>query len=157
MGELIRKARVDAGLSLEELAEKINRKRLAVSQMETGQVEISAWTLPFLAQVLNKPIVYFYPEYLVREFVKEEISPLEHELLIHFNNIWNDDLKEVAIQQVKVISCFDPKETILSALQTARMGEEADFKIREVIKNRPRFQNVIDSINDLLAKLFPVE
>jgi ribosome-binding protein aMBF1 (putative translation factor) len=37
MGELIRKAREEVGLNQDELAEKIYRKRLAVSQMEMGK------------------------------------------------------------------------------------------------------------------------
>lgn len=47
MGRLIKKAREEAGLSQEELAEKTYRKRLAISEMENGKVEINAWTLTY--------------------------------------------------------------------------------------------------------------
>jgi len=60
MGGLIRKAREDAGLTQAQLAEKIHRNRLAVSKMENGKVDISAWTIPLLASSLDKPISYFF-------------------------------------------------------------------------------------------------
>ena len=93
MGELIKKAREEAGFSQEQLAEKIFRKRLAVSEMENGKVEISAWTLLFLAQSLNKPVSYFFPAQLKNEIQPENLTELELELLIHFRNIWDEHLQ----------------------------------------------------------------
>ena len=75
MGELIRKARIEAGLSKEELAEKINRKRLAVSEMENGKVEINAWVLPYLSGTLKKPISYFFPR--IDKYEPEENDPFQ--------------------------------------------------------------------------------
>jgi len=112
LGELIRKAREDAGLTQAQLAKKIHRKRLAVSEMENGKVEISAQTIPLLASSLDKPISYFFPAYVQKEITSEQLSPEEQELLIHFRNIWPEHLREVAINMIKVIENFDPMKMI---------------------------------------------
>lgn len=153
MGELIKKAREEAGISQEELAKQIYRKRLAVSEMENGKVEINAWVLPHLANALNKPIAYFFPSWLTRELKQEDITTLEQELLIHFRNIWDENLQKVSIQQVKTLADFDPEKTILDALIAAKSKLEAKEKIKEIINNRPNYQKVINSILELLAKL----
>ena len=112
MGELIRKARKDAGLTQKQLAEIIHCKRLAISEMEHGKVEISARTIPLLASSLDKPISYFFPDYVQKEITFEQLSPQEQELLIHFRNIWPEHLREVAINLIKVIENFDPMKMI---------------------------------------------
>lgn len=112
MGELIRKAREDAGLTQAQLAKKIHLKRLAVSEMENGKVEISAQTIPLLASSLDKPISYFFPAYGQKEITSAQLSPEEQELLIHFRNIWPEHLREVAINLIKVIENFDPMRMI---------------------------------------------
>ena len=112
LGELIRKAREDAGLTQAQLAKKIHRKRLALSEMENGKVEISAQTIPLLASSLDKPISYFFPAYGQKEITSGQLSPEEQELLIHFRNIWPEHLREVAINLIKVIENFDPMKMI---------------------------------------------
>jgi transcriptional regulator with XRE-family HTH domain len=112
LGELIRKAREDAGLTQAQLAKNIHRKRLAVSEMENGKVEISAQTIPLLASSLDKPISYFFPAYVEKEITTEQLSPQEQELLIHFRTIWPEHLREVAIDLIKVIGNFDPMKLI---------------------------------------------
>ena len=112
MGELIRKARQDAGLTQAQLAKKIHLKRLAVSDMENGKVEISAQTIPLLASSLDKPISYFFPAFVRKEIPSEQLSSQEQELLFHFRNIWPEHLREVAINLIKVIENFDPMRMI---------------------------------------------
>ncbi len=48
MGELIRNAREDSGLSQRELAELIYRRQAALSDMENGKMEPNASTLTLL-------------------------------------------------------------------------------------------------------------
>ena len=59
MGELIRKAREEAGLTQEELAKKTYRNKLAVHQMESGKVEINAWTLIYLSGARKEADILF--------------------------------------------------------------------------------------------------
>jgi transcriptional regulator with XRE-family HTH domain len=136
MGELIRKAREEAGLSQEQLAEKIYRRRLAVSEMENGKVEISAWTIPLLAHALNKPITYFYPNHVLKQLTPEELSSLEQELLIHFSNISSDHLREVAIDLVKVVSQFDPKEMLIDRIDTIIELDKMDEELKSFLERK---------------------
>ncbi|MBN1538286.1 MAG: helix-turn-helix transcriptional regulator [Anaerolineales bacterium] len=126
MGELIRKAREEAGLSQEQLAEKVYRKRLAVSEMENGKVEISAWTLPLLSAALQKPITYFFPQFVLRNLPPEKLAPLEQELLIHFDNLWDEVIQKVAINLIKTLSEYDPVEMLIEAKEHAE--EELEFR-----------------------------
>jgi len=86
MGELIRKAREEAGFSQADLAENIYRRRATLSDMENGKVEVSSGTLALLSGALDKPITYFYPAFLYKEPKPEDFSPLEQELLSVFKN-----------------------------------------------------------------------
>ena len=135
MGDLIRKAREETGLSQEQLAERIYRKRLAVSEMENGKVEISAWTLPLLASALNKPVTYFYPPFVLRQLVSEDLTSLEQELLLHFRNIYDEHLQKLALDQIRVISNFDPTDMILeeydSIMERKRIEEETKTLINK--------------------------
>jgi transcriptional regulator with XRE-family HTH domain len=112
MGELIRKARTDTGLTQAQLAKKIHHKRPAVSEMENGTFEIRARTIPWLASSLDKPISYFSPDYLRKDVKSKQLSAEEQELLFHFRNIWPEHLREVTINQVKVIENSDPLKMI---------------------------------------------
>jgi len=103
---------------------------------------------------LKKSISYFYPKYLVKEFEKEKMTPLEEELLIHFNEIWNDDLKKVAIQLVKDIEDFNPEQTIIEAITEAKTSMDLAKKHNEILESRPKYQKVINSILNLVSKLF---
>ena len=136
MGELIRTAREEAGLSQEELADKIYRKRLAVSEMENGKVEISAWVLPYLSAALNKPISYFFPKSIKIDIPEESISPLEYELLIYFRQIWDKHLQKVMIQQVKAMSEFDPTEMLIDSIDVVVDKLHREDDVIEYLKNR---------------------
>ena len=108
LGNQIQKARLEAGLSQEDLSQYIYKRRATVSDIENGKGEVDASTLALLAHILNKPLGYFYPPYLYQELKKEDLTPLELELLLQFRQIVDDALQEVVIQQVKAISQFDP-------------------------------------------------
>ncbi len=59
MGEKIRQARIEQGLSQEELAKLTYIRRPSLSNMETGKMEPSAGDLFMLAIILQKPLAYF--------------------------------------------------------------------------------------------------
>ena len=61
IGKKIRQARDDAGLTQAELAEKIDRRQAAISDMENAKMEPNVATIVRLAIVLEKPISYFFP------------------------------------------------------------------------------------------------
>ena len=48
MCELFKQANEEVGMTQEKLAKKTYRRKLAVVQMESGKVEIKAWTISYL-------------------------------------------------------------------------------------------------------------
>ena len=109
MGKKIRNVREEAGLSQAELAKKIFRRRATVSDIENGKSELGTITLSRLASVLEKPISYFFPEFAIHEISMREISPLAQELLLSFDSLYDDNLKSVALKQIKDLSGYIPK------------------------------------------------
>jgi transcriptional regulator with XRE-family HTH domain len=117
MGELIRKAREEANLSQKELSDKIYRRQATLSDLENGKSEVGTVTLILLSAALNKPITYFFPPFVYQELKPEKFTPLEHELLDSFREIWSDHLREIAIDLVKVIENFDPRDLITDKIE----------------------------------------
>lgn len=60
MGVNIKKARMDAGLSQENLSKLIGYRRASISVIENGKTEVGSVTLWRMADVMGKPISYFY-------------------------------------------------------------------------------------------------
>ena len=126
LGSQIQKARLESGLSQEELSNYIYKRRATVSDIENGKGEVDVSTLAILAYIFNKPIGYFYPTYLYKEIKQEDLSPLENELLLYFRQIVDDTLQQAVIKQVKIFSDFDPKELVLNLAPeiAARLANE---------------------------------
>jgi transcriptional regulator with XRE-family HTH domain len=102
MGELIKKAREEAGLSQRELSSLIYRRQAALSEMENGLMQPDAGTLFILSSILKKPITYFYPAPFKLDHQTEELSEMEKELIIQVEQLSEDDLKRI-IAQVKAL------------------------------------------------------
>ena len=99
MGKRIRKARQELGLSQEELAKRIYRRRPSLSDMENGKMEPDASTLLMLAIALDKPLTYFYPPKYIRGFpsTQDDLSPLEQELIRVFRRLPDETARRIAI------------------------------------------------------------
>ena len=79
--------------------------------METGKVEINAWTIPYLAIALKKPITYFYPKWDLDYDIKEsELSDYEKELIVYFRYFASDRLRKLFIKFAKFLSEYDPRK-----------------------------------------------
>jgi len=143
MGDLIRQAREEAGLSQEELGKSIGRKRLSVSDMENGKVEFSALLLPYLSTALKKPISYFFPRRFFPNTTEESLTSLEHEAIEYFREIWDDNLRKLGIQQLKTLSEFDPKDFFADnygrLCLTFEVDEETIKRIEAHNKRRNKF------------------
>ncbi len=136
LGEQIKKAREEAKISQKELAEHINKRQATISDIENGKGEVDTSTLALLAHVLNKPFGYFYPWYLYNEIIQESLSPLENELIIQFRNIWDDTLRKLAIDQVRVIGEFNPKELIADSVEEIAAMVEEEKTLIEIMNKR---------------------
>ncbi len=91
LGERVRKARRDANMTQGELSERLGVSQGVVSNVETGVSTIDAPDLPHWAEVLSKPIMYF--------FVEEDIDPHERAMVIL--NMFPSDRLEFVLQMLE--------------------------------------------------------
>ena len=136
MGELIKDARLQAGLSQKELASLINRKQTTVSDIENGKIEVNSSLLALISAALEKPITYFFPGFIYRELKPEKFSPLEHELILEFRKIWDEYLQRVAVDQVKVLGEFDPKVMIWDMVDVITNEKELQERLTDYLNNK---------------------
>lgn len=112
MGEQIRKARIEAKMSQSELAQKAHFRQAAISQIETGKREVSSTDLIMLSYALNKPIIYFFPQILIREKGDEKsLPPLEQELLIQVRRLDDNDLRRLIVQARALAELADERDS----------------------------------------------
>ena len=102
MGERIREARQEWGMSQQELADKVGRSRPAISQMETGKMEPDASTLYSLAIVLRKPLIYFFLPLHTDILDPKPQSVAAQEMLVLFGEL-DEDLQQVALKQLRAL------------------------------------------------------
>ena len=142
MGERVREARLEAKLSQKELGDSIHRKQTTISDIENGKIEISYLVLALLSATLKKPITYFYPPSLYQELEPEKFSPLELELLEHFNNIWSEHLQEVAVDVIRVFAEFNAHDMVIDSIERVIATEERNEEIRHLIESRNKRKRV---------------
>jgi transcriptional regulator with XRE-family HTH domain len=95
IGEKIRDASQEAGLTQAELAERVHRRQAAISQIENGKMLLDAETLVYLAGVLDKPIRYFFPDALLPRF-EGELRNWEREYLENIRALPPSDRQRIA-------------------------------------------------------------
>lgn len=81
IGQRVKIAREELGLSQQELADIIDRRQAYISEIETGKVEPSPTTLWMLGRALDKPFLYFIPPDYRREDQEHTYSVEEAELI----------------------------------------------------------------------------
>ncbi len=106
MGQRIRKARLEEGLSQVELAEKAYFRQASISDIENGKREVSSSELLYFSYALNRPIIYFFPEFHQRHISEKELTPLLQELVETGKRLNNDDIKRI-IAQAKALLNFN--------------------------------------------------
>jgi transcriptional regulator with XRE-family HTH domain len=145
MGEAIRKAREEKGISQAELARIIYRRRATLSDIENGKTEPDASTLAMLAHTLEKPFGYFYPVFIYRELKQEDLTPLENELLIQFRNIWGDQLRKLSIQQIKSVVDFKVDDLIIENIEKIAEEIEMEENVEKLLRDRKKKKNSLDN------------
>jgi len=59
LGELIRKVRLEANMTQAELAKSAYLSQTAISQIEQGKRDVSAYEILYFSVALGKPILFF--------------------------------------------------------------------------------------------------
>jgi len=105
ISERIKKAREEMGMSQEELAKAIYKNRVTISDYERGRTAISASDLQHIAHTLQRPVTFFYPDFVkIRGAKMEELDEREKELIQVFRRIGNEEAEILAIQHVRRIA-----------------------------------------------------
>lgn len=138
MGDQIRNARLEAGLSQEELAEKIYMRRPTLSDIENGKSEANTSTLGLLTFYLKKPLTYFFPPPLYEETVKKDMDELSLEMQMYFEQIYGNELKRLAIDLIKQFSKFDPTDLVVNSAELIANRLEHEEELIEFLKNRSK-------------------
>ena len=136
MGNNIRQAREEAGMSQSALAKMIFRRRATISDIENGKSEVGSLTLSRLSAVLDKPISFFFPRFAISEQSEEDISPLAKELLLHFDLLYDRNLKKAVIQQMKALSQYSPVDSLIDLIDEAKGKTLSKADIIELLKTK---------------------
>ena len=110
VGKRIREARESHGMSQMKLAERIERRQATVSDMENGRMQPDATTLVMLAQVLEKPVTYFFPAPWGPRVARGDLSYDEQALLLEFRRLQHDEHRQIAVALVAALAGFTPPE-----------------------------------------------
>jgi Helix-turn-helix. len=123
--EQIIKARQEKGMTQEELAKALNISRVVITNIETGRTEINAVDLMGIAYILEKPVRYFYPQYVPTE---DDLSNKEWELIHYFRKIQNDAMEDLLIDQAKRFAEIATKADIEEHLREVEERRLAQVK-----------------------------
>jgi transcriptional regulator with XRE-family HTH domain len=98
MAELVRNARLEAGLSQNELATKMMARQAKISDIENGKIELSASDLLHLSKYLEKPILFFFPAWAVEKINSEGIPSELQVLILNARKLSKEDIHRINIQ-----------------------------------------------------------
>ena len=73
VGKRIKRARTVAGLTQNELGERLNISLRQMQKVEAGEVEITVDRMNEVAHALSVPIQYFFPDAEKNEIIAEDI------------------------------------------------------------------------------------
>ena len=134
MGERIRDARIEAGMSQQDLAKLIYKRQAALSDYENGRAIVNSDTLALLAHSLNKPIEYFYPPYIFRDLKPEDLSPMEKEVITNLRyHVASDQFRKLVIDVIKAIGQFDIDNFVVEQYP---ISKEILQQKKEIMKSR---------------------
>lgn len=97
VGQRIREAREERDLSQVQLANRIDRRQAAVSEMENGNMQPDATTLVVMAEVLEKPVTYFFPPPWGPRVARGDLTYDEQALLLEFRRLQTEEHQQLAI------------------------------------------------------------
>lgn len=89
----IRAARAERGLTQKDLADHLKKTPAAISDLERGKVQVSASELYQIADLLNKPIEYFYGESIGDKEIEDLVAllriqtPAERSAILQMTNV----------------------------------------------------------------------
>jgi len=98
MGELVRSARLESGLSQNGLATKMMTRQAKISDIENGKIELSASDLLHLSKFLEKPILYFFPDWAVEKLHMDSLPTELQILILTARKLSKEDIRRIVVQ-----------------------------------------------------------
>jgi transcriptional regulator with XRE-family HTH domain len=101
----IEEARELRGMTEEARGEGTYESRVAISDLERGPTEITASDLMLIAAALEKPITYFFSDFVtIRGASAAELSDNEKELVHFYRQISSDPMQRYALKQIQELA-----------------------------------------------------
>jgi len=140
--ERIRQVRIEANESQKDLARKLEKSRVAVSDMERGRVAASAADLALIAAWYEKPISYFYPPRVTVN--KDQLSQLEEELIVLFSQLPVTQ-QHIALEYIKqqvdiTIKAYDQEQNAQYAEFKSKMKKTSRLSVITVDMNSEKLK-----------------
>lgn len=104
VGEAIRIAREQRGLTQRQLAQRIKRRQATISDFERGMMQPDATTLVVLAEELQKPVTYFFPPPWRQRVTRGDLTYEEQAVLLEFRRLQSDEYRKIAINQLAALA-----------------------------------------------------
>ena len=98
VGGRIKAKRIEAGMTQEQLAEKLYVKFSMISRYESAKSNLSVDTLKEIAEALGCSAAYLI------EGVELELSEEEKELIKIFKSLNRDEVRKVAMEQLRILA-----------------------------------------------------
>ena len=99
MGGRIKEQRMKMGMTQEELAEKMFTTKMTISHYENDQTDIKGSVIVEIAGILGTTAGYLLNSEIIVSDVDEQIK----EMTEVFRGLGNDEIREVAMEQVKLL------------------------------------------------------
>ena len=109
LGQRIREAREERGFSQKRLADRIERRQAAISDMENGRMQPDATTLVVLSEVLEKPVTFFFPPPWGPRVARGDLSYDEQALLLEFRRLQSDEYRQITIALLAALADFSSR------------------------------------------------
>ena len=100
MGGRMKEQRIKAGMTQEQLAEMMCTSKAAISQYENNKVDIKGSVIVEIAGLLGTTAGYL----LNNEIAVDDVDEQMKEMMEIFRGVGNDEIREVALEQVKILS-----------------------------------------------------
>jgi len=109
VGQRIREAREQRGFSQKRLADRIERRQATISDLENGRMQPDATTLVVLAEVLEKPVTFFFPPPWGPRVARGDLSYDEQALLLEYRRLQTDEHRQIAVAQLAALADFSSR------------------------------------------------
>ena len=103
IGSRIKEMRLKKGMTQEQLAEQLCTTKPLISQYENNKIDIKSSIVVELAEIVNTTAGYLVNGEVTADGMDEQMK----ELMQMFNGLGSEQMKRVALEQMKVLVSLD--------------------------------------------------